>query len=127
MRAYLLIIFLFCGFSTVLAQDYSKQKEITQQVIEYFEGNQISEIYALFDDTMKSAISEQKLDEIWKSLPSQCGNYLGSGDAIASLVQGIVVVNQLLDFEKTDLDIRLAFSDRNKISGLYFVQPVKKK
>ena len=115
------------SFSSVSAQDYATQLEITKNVIEHFEANEINEIFALFDDTMKGAITVEKLVEIWQSLPNQCGGYLGSGEAIASEVQGMIVVNQLLDFENVDLDIRLAFNDQNQISGLSFVPPVKKK
>lgn len=122
-----IFIFCFLYFSPVSAQDYVSQLEITQKVIAHFEVNETVKIYELFDDTMKGAITVEKLEEIWKSLPAQCGGYLGSGEAMASEVQGMVVVNQLLDFENVDLDIRLAFNDQNQISGLFFVSPVKKK
>ena len=122
-----ILVFSCTTFYTAYAQDFSEQKEITEKVIQFFEENQTGEIFMLFDDTMKGAISEEKLSDIWKSLPLQCGPYLGSGGAIASEVQGLVVVNQLLDFENTDLDIRIAFNTENQISGLFFVAPVKKK
>ena len=127
MRTLFILFTFFSTGSQLFEQDFTTQKKITQDVIQYFEGNQVSEIFALFDDKMKSAITEEKLSEIWNSLPFKCGNYLGSGDSIASEVQGMVVVNQFLDFEKMDLDIRLTFNNENQISGLYFVEPVKKK
>lgn len=110
-----------------LTQDYQTQKEITLKVIEHFETQETEAIYALFNGTMKKAITTDKLAEIWNSLPLQCGVYLGYGESVASKIQGMIVVNQLLDFEATDLDIRLAFDSENRISGLYFVKPVKKK
>ena len=126
------IFFVSAAFSLLTvcnthAQEYSEQKEITTTVIQYFESNQIEDIYDLFDDTMKVAVTIEELENIWNSLPTKCGAYLGSGDAVASKVQGMVVVNQFLDFEITDLDIRLAFNFENKISGLIFVPPVKKR
>lgn len=123
---FLYVAFSFLIFCTAHAQDYIEQKEITLTVIKYFESNQIVEIYNLFDDTMKAAITVEEMDKIWNSLPLKCGAYLGSGDAVATKVQGLVVVNQFLDFEITDLDIRLAFNSENQISGLFFVPPVKK-
>lgn len=128
MKIFFTILVFSCSvFNAAYTQDYTEQKEITEKAIQFFEENQTDELFKLFDDTMKGAISEEKLSDIWKSLPLQCGPYLGSGDAIASEVQGLVVVNQLLDFENTDLDIRLAFNAENRISGLFFVAPVKKK
>jgi hypothetical protein len=109
------------------AQDYTEQKEITKQVIGNLESENFSEIYTLFDDKMKAAISVDKLREIWKTLPLQCGKYIKNGKAIASEVHGFIVVNHFLDFENVDLDLRLAFDAENQISGLFFVPPVKKK
>ncbi len=117
---------LIIGFNCY-AQDYTKQQTITKKVIEYFEKGQASEIYALFDETMKSSITAEKLTEIWNTLPSQVGKYQGSGEAIVSEAQGYVVVNHFLDFENTDLDLKLAFNDQNQISGLFFVPHQKKK
>jgi len=121
------ITMLFLLPCQAFAQDFRMEKEITQKVILHFEVNEVAEIYQLFDSTMKSALSAEKLSNVWQSLTVQCGMYLGSGSAVASKVQEFVVVNQFLDFEKTDLDLRLAFDAERKISGLYFVPPVRKK
>lgn len=123
---FLILANLIVIFSAV-AQEYATQKDITEKVISYFENDQYSEIYVLFDETMQSAISIEKLSEIWKTLPAQVGKYIGSGEAVASEVQGLVVVNHFLDFENVDLDLKLAFNEQNKISGLYFVPAAKKK
>lgn len=127
MKIFYSVIIFSCFIYTATAQDFTLQKEITQNVISHFEVNEVEQIYDLFNDTMKAAITAEKLGDVWKSLSIQCGMYLGSGNAIASEVQGMVVVNQFLDFEKVDLDIRLAFDNENKIGGLFFVPPVKKK
>jgi hypothetical protein len=121
------IITLIAICYSAVAQDFIVQKEITQSVIDHFEVNELDKIYDLFNDNMKAAITREKLGDLWPSLAAQCGAYYGSGSTIASEVQGMVVVNQFLDFEKTDVDIRLAFDEDNKIAGLFFVPPVKKK
>ena len=123
---FLILVNFFVIFS-VVAQDYSGQKDITKKVVNYFESGQTSEIYALFDETMKSSITVGKLDEIWSTLPAQVGKYLGSGEAIASEAQGYIVINNFLDFENIDLELKLAFNNQNQISGLFFVPAKKKK
>ncbi len=117
---------LFC-IVPLYSQDHSEDKEIMNRVIGFFVAGEASSIYNLFDDTMKGAITADKLTEIWTSLQQQYGKYLGTGDAISIESQGYVIVNQLLDFETTDLDIRLAFNSTHQISGLFFVPPVSKK
>ncbi|MDZ7606572.1 MAG: DUF3887 domain-containing protein [Cyclobacteriaceae bacterium] len=84
-------------------------------------------VYNRFDDNMKAAITLEKLGEIWPALLTQCGKFIGSGESIVAESQGYVVVNQLIDFESTDLDLRIAFNNEQKISGLFFMPPVKKK
>lgn len=126
-KSFILILGNISIIFSALAQDYTTQKDITNKVIGYFEQDQTSEIYALFDETMQSAITIEKLSEIWKTLPAQVGKYIGSGEAVASEVQGMVVVNQFLDFENVDLDLKLAFNKQNQISGLFFVPAAKKK
>lgn len=111
----------------VLAQDYSTQKKITSEVVKNFEEGKASQIYTHFDENMQSSISADKLTQIWNSLPAQCGGYLGAGTADVDEMQGMVVVHQFLDFEKLDLELRLAFNDKNEIAGLFFVPAVKKK
>ena len=126
-------LFFICVFAIsvssnlTFSQEYKQQMDITKKIIGHFEANEIEEIYDYFNDTMKAAITKDKLTEIWNLLPLQCGAYLGHGESIASEVQGMIVVNQLLDFETIDLDIRLAFDEDNQISGFFFVPPVKKK
>lgn len=124
---YPLLFFNLFLFISVMAQEFPEQKDITKKVIGFLETGQFFEIHALFDDRMKAAITTERLGEIWKNLPLQCGEYIRNGDAIASEVQGLVVVNHELDFETIDLDLRLAFNSENQISGLFFVPPVKKK
>lgn len=126
-KSFILILGNISIIFSALAQDYTTQKDITNKVIGYFEQDQTSEIYALFDETMQSAITIEKLSEIWKTLPAQVGKYIGSGEAVASEVQGLVVVNHFLDFENVDLDLKLAFNKQNQISGLFFVPAAKKK
>lgn len=125
-NALFLVLIYFCFLFPTMAQDFSAQKSITKNVVTYFENGQTLAIYDLFDETMKSAITAEKLAEIWKTLPSQVGNYVGDGEATASEAQGMIVVNHMLDFENIDLNLKLAFNQENKISGLFFL-PVEKK
>ena len=121
------IIALIIGAYSADAQDFIYQKDITQKVIDHFEINEIGEIYDLFNENMKAAITLEQLGDLWPSLVVQCGEYHGDGSSIAYEVQGMVVVNQFLDFENIDVDIRIAFDKDDKIGGLFFVPPVKKK
>ncbi len=127
MKSIFVLLVLSLAWIPVNGQDFTKQKEVAQGVIKHFEGGETNQIYALFDSTMRASITADKLNEIWKSLPSQFGNYLGSGDAVTFEAQGMKVINTFMDFEKADLDLRLAFNEKNEISGLFFLPAQKRK
>lgn len=106
-------------------QDFAEQKEICQEVIQQLEAGEFSQVYASFDSTMKASITVEKISEIWKSLATQCGNYLGAGSATAFETQGMQVVDTFMDFERIDLDLRLTFNDKLEIIGMYFLPAQK--
>jgi len=127
MKKLLLFIFSVAAANLTQAQEHSEEIQITGEVINQLASGKTSLVFDRFDDNMKEAITIEKLAEIWPTLIAQCGKYNGSGESIVVESQGYVVVNQLIDFETTDLDIRIAFNKDKLISGLFFVPPVKKK
>jgi uncharacterized protein len=76
----------------------------------------------LFDDTMKSALPESKLKEIWETLPKQVGPFQSRSDAqLAERKDPYQRVVIPLQFEKAAFNM-LVVVDMNtgKISGLFF-------
>jgi alpha/beta superfamily hydrolase len=76
-----------------------------------------SKAYAFFDDTVKSQISEQILQQTVNQLEAQLGK-----------LKSIIETNNqnqtyfyYSDFEKMKLDIKISFNENNKIIGFFFV------
>lgn len=77
----------------------------------------------MFDKTMKSALPKEKLEEIWKTLLSQCGAFKAQGDMRKNKIQQYDVVYVPCQFENTTLDSKVVFDQEGMIAGLSFVPP----
>ena len=96
------------------------------ELSEKFHGLLIKQDYAnavgLFDQTMQSALPENKLKEIWDGLQQQFGAYQGSLKAKpVEHIQQYERITIPLQFEKMTLDMQVAVdSNTGQISGLFF-------
>jgi len=76
---------------------------------------------AQFDDTMKAAVPEAKLREIWSALQGQAGSFRRVAD-VREEQQGVYsVVFVACEFERAALDTKVVFDKGGRIAGLFFV------
>ena len=76
---------------------------------------------ARFDATMKTALPEPKLREIWQALQAQAGPFQKQLGARATKVAGYDVVLVTCQFERTALDTKVVFDAKGLVAGLFFV------
>lgn len=74
----------------------------------------------MFDETMTSAMPQEKLEEVWQSLLTQFGPFKAQGAARKTKIPGYDVLFVPCEFEKASLNSQIAFDREGKISGLYF-------
>ncbi len=76
----------------------------------------------LFDDTMKAALPESKLKEVWETLPKQVGLFQSRSDAhLAARKDQYQQVIVPLQFEKAALNMLVVVNvNTGQISGLFF-------
>jgi hypothetical protein len=80
----------------------------------------------MFDETMKSAVPEEKLKEVWESILNQYGPYKSPGALRKDRIQIYDVIYVTLQFEKNSLDSQISFDSNGKIAGLYFLPAASK-
>ena len=78
-----------------------------------------------FDDTMKAALPEAKLQETWNAVLAQAGAFKQAGKARSEKHGAYTVVFVTCDFQNTSLDIRVAFDQSKRVGGLFFVPATK--
>ncbi|HET6977330.1 MAG TPA: alpha/beta fold hydrolase [Pyrinomonadaceae bacterium] len=75
---------------------------------------------ASFDDTMKTAMPEAKLQETWNTVLAQVGAFKQAGKARIEKrgAYTIIIVNS--EFQNANLDIKVVFDGTKHIAGLFF-------
>jgi len=103
---------------------------IARDFIDELNRGDFAAAFARFDETMKEALSEDKLKELWQQLILQVGEYqseLSVRTESKDIYSAVIITSQ---FSKTPLDVRVVFDLQGKIAGLFFtavqaqVQPV---
>jgi uncharacterized protein len=74
-----------------------------------------------YDATMKAALPEAKLREVWQAVQTQAGPFQKQVSARTEKVPGYDVVLVTCQFEKTKLDTKVVFDSKGKVAGLFFV------
>ena len=73
-----------------------------------------------FDDTMKTALPQAKLQETWNALITQAGELRRRVRTRTEERNGYNVVIIACEFEKAPVDIQVVFDQAKRIAGLFF-------
>jgi hypothetical protein len=76
---------------------------------------------ARFDATMKQALPEATLREVWTGVQAQAGPFKKPLSARAEKVAGYDVVLVTCQFEQATLDTKVVFNTNHQVAGLFFV------
>lgn len=75
----------------------------------------------LFDSTMKSALPEEKLREVWQTLQQQAGPFKNRLRTRVENAGDYDLVFVTCEFAQANLDAKVVFDANKRISGLFFV------
>ena len=74
-----------------------------------------------FDEQMKNAFSEAKLQESWQSVIAEAGTLLQLTPTRTTEMEGYKIVFIKCSFQRLDIDVQVAFNEQGQISGLNFM------
>ncbi len=83
-------------------------------------GKDFSNAENHFDDTMKGALPQEKLQETWNAVITQAGAFKRQTSTRTEERGGYDAVIITCEFEKAALDIQLVFDQARRIAGLFF-------
>ena len=111
------------SMSAAPAQDVQENlRQTADKVIEAFQKNDYKTVVSYFDDNMKKAMTEEQLKIVWeRQIIGAVGKFVKADTDIKSSSQGgheILLIP--CTFEKTILNMQLAFNKDGQISGWYF-------
>jgi dienelactone hydrolase len=95
-----------------------------RQVVAGMAGGDFAGVEALFDETMRAALPEAKLRELWDALLSQLGAYQGTGDVKTAPQDPYTVVLVRTEFATGPVNIQVTVDSAGRVAGL-FVRPVE--
>lgn len=109
--------FLYGGTQPVHAQD-NTAKDHAKRIIELLQQQKFDDVAKEFNAQVAAAMSTQQLSAVWTGLRAQAGDWKSIIDQQAMSQAGNMMVITGCEFEKTSLNVVLAFDADQKIAGL---------
>lgn len=119
---YILILLITFTFSSTSQTN----EELSISFVKQLERHQYDSCYAMFDTVMANKFSVGMLEQMWQSLPKYMGEYKGYSTVTTEKKDSLDVVFVRCEFEKTKMDLQMAYSKSKKIVGMYFTPPKNK-
>ena len=122
---FLFIVFLVPSFLFAShQQDILKTSDIVIQAREFvslLDKSEFAKAVKDFDRAMSEAMQPEQLQEVWESITAHVGALKKQIDAQIQSSPEFNFVFITCQFEKASLDIKIAFNNEGKISGLWFI------
>lgn len=100
--------------------DTEEMIEKAESYISLLAEGEYEEVVKYFDETMKAELTPDALEEIWKTLLEQAGNFIDQEfDSTEQVDDGyqLVFINGL--FEATDVTFTITFDEDGQIAGFF--------
>jgi dienelactone hydrolase len=76
---------------------------------------------SLFDSALSANLDAVKMEQVWNGLLGQTGPFKKAGPPVNSQKGNIDMIDQLVEFEKTNLVLRIRFDAKDKICTFLFL------
>lgn len=123
MKHYLKIILILLFPLVSLSQT---NEELSISFIKKLQNQQFDSCHKMFDTVVSNKISSTMLEQMWQSIPKYMGEYKSFSTITTEKKDSNTVVFILCEFEKTKMDLQLAYNTQKKIVGIFFTPPKNK-
>jgi len=96
-------------------------KTLAKEFVQLLVEEDFSKAAQNFDATMKAALPEDKLAEVWKATTGQAGLFKQQLGVREEKFLGSDIVLVTCEFEKGPMDVKVVYNDEKQIGGLFFV------
>lgn len=91
------------------------------QFVELLATNDFAGAEIQFDDTMKAALPQSKLQETWQAIEAQAGPFQKQLQTRVLKFSGYDLALVSCQFERATLDVKVVFDTKQRVTGLFFV------
>jgi len=124
----LLSLFLVFSFYNLSAQIEEKKeldyKEVSLNVLKYFQEDNIDSVYNMFDENMKQHITTNDLTGLFAKLETAYGDFVKTADFSITQRGEHKLCLLDLEFKNDKLQLQISFNEVHQIAGLFF-SPIK--
>jgi hypothetical protein len=92
-----------------------------RQFITLLVEHEYQEAVDYFDADMRQSLSSEQLQEMWKGVQKQFGDYQEQLSTTSQTREGLNIVFVTCEFSKKKIDMQIAFRSDMKIAGLWIV------
>ncbi|MEI7905688.1 MAG: DUF3887 domain-containing protein [Candidatus Firestonebacteria bacterium] len=127
MKRMMLVFVLVCtglcprSFSDTIKENSSEKTKRANMLVDSLSGGNYADCVKYFDETMKTALPAEKLENAWKSIISQAGSFKEKSSGREEKSGTYTAVYVTCKFEHAPLDAKVVFDKENNIAGLFFV------
>ncbi|MGV8143796.1 MAG: DUF3887 domain-containing protein, partial [Methanothermobacter sp.] len=102
------------------SEAFESLKELAQNFVGLLLKAEFTSATSKFDDQMKAALTESKLQESWQNLISDAGSLLQLDIESIAEMENYRIVIVRCKFQRNIIDVRVVFNEEKQISGLNF-------
>jgi len=116
----LLVVIANQSMSTQVQDEAASLITAARAFVELLVKKDFTPAVATFDDTMKTAMPEAKLQETWNAVLSQVGAFKQIVKTRTEKRGAYTIVIVTSDFQNATLDIKVVFDQSKRVAGLFF-------
>src|ERR1044072_4415735 len=114
------LLFIIIGQPAVLRSQVQDETAAARSFVDLLVKKDFTAAVATFDDTMKTAMPEAKLQETWNAVLAQVGPFKQATRTRTEKRGAYTIVTVTSDFQNSTLDIKVVFDQSKRVAGLFF-------
>ena len=111
-----------CAYAQDASSAEGKAALLATQLLDHLDAAEYAQAEAMFSAEMAKAVPADKMEAVWKSLPTQAGEAQGRGQAVGTQQGETTLVKIPLRYANAALVAKVAIDAEGKISG-FLIQP----
>lgn len=119
--AFIVALFPFMAAQAQIAAPSTALEAQAQEFVTWMAGGEHNRCFTAMDTTMRAAMPESKIKQVWDSLQKQAGQFQSVGKISRADAGTYKIVLVTCQFARTRLDAKIVYDPSGKVAGLFFV------
>ncbi len=121
MKKIIVLLFVLMSHFMVFSMPKDRIEDLAETILNHFVNREFDEMILYFDETLKEALPEQRLDQVHTGLVKMAGPFKKQLETTTTNEQGFRVVYILCRHANKNLKMKAVFNQQDQLSGLFFL------